>query len=208
MTPLTMSLDVSLDDPTGLKDGIWDAAEVFSLVDVRTGLPPRWATEVQLVATMRALWVRFRCIAGSVQATMSRYKDKVCQEDAVEVYLRPPGEDHLFEFQLNPIGTFRDLRVWNSGLPGQRYDDSWSCGGASTEARIDRADGAIKAWWAMFKLPWHSLDEASPKASRWGIGLFRIERDPLEYSSLVSCPSDEVDLHDPKLLASIDIRPG
>ncbi len=145
------------------------------------------STLVQAASTDGFLWVRFTAEAAEIRVTMTRYKDKVWQEGAVEVYLRPPGDPCLYEFQVSPIGTVRDLRVHDPGGPVQVFDDSWSCAGWVTDARIRRdAQRNVCGWDAVFGIPWGAFGASVPAGGdgRWRIGAFRLEWDPDEFSAL------------------------
>ncbi len=182
----------------------WEGIASQRLVDVRTGDVPRWPTTVKLVGTSHGLWIRFACAAGTIRATLTQYKDKVWQEDAVEVYLQPPGALPMYEFQLSPIGTYRDLRVVRPSSAGRSFDDTWSCAGLATTAVVDRDDRRkLKGWRAMFGIPWRGIASAGQAETGWRIALFRIERDPLEYSGLRSYPIPDLDLHDDRFLTRL-----
>ncbi len=161
----------------------WKRVPCRRLVDARTGDAPYWPTTVKLAATGRGLWIHFACAAGTIIATMTEYKDKVWQEDAVEVYLQPPGDSCMYEFQLSPIGTCRDLRVIRPWSPDRYFDDTWSCDGLETATALHGRDtGACEGWQAMFGIPWRAVGRGAGAEPGWRIGVYRIERDPLEYS--------------------------
>jgi hypothetical protein len=148
------------------------------------------------------LWVRFTCEATDIRATMGRYNDKVWTEGAVEVFLRPPSAHHLFEFQLSPIGTWRDLRVDDPGGAEQFYDDTWECGGlvASTVLRRSRR-GDLEGWDALLGIPWASVATSTVPRQGWRIGAYRWEYEPAELSALAF--HAEVDAHDQRFLVDL-----
>jgi hypothetical protein len=188
----------------GLDAPWWTGVPPLSFCDVGTGGDPVWATDVRVGHTEDALWLHYTCAAGTVRATMTHYKERVWLEDAVEAYVVAPDDPHLYEFQVNPIGTARDLRVVDPGTPGQHFDDGWSCAGWVAEAAIDRgADRNVRAWRALIGLPWRSLSPRSPYAAGWRIGLFRIERDPEEFSGLRWHAQEAMELHAPEFLAGL-----
>jgi hypothetical protein len=181
--------------PAGLDDDLWKGAPEIALRNARTGGALRMPTTAQVVVSQGAVAARFRCAARSVRVTMSRYKDKVWQEGAVEVYLRPPGDPRLYEFQVNPIGTTRDLVVHNPGTAAQAFDDSWSCAGLRTSARVERdRQGDLTHWEAMFAIPMQAMtgtelgsgQRDGHPATGWRIGLFRLEYDPEEFGALTA----------------------
>lgn len=175
--------------PNGLGDELWGGTGPIRLIDARSGLEPVLATEVRLVEATGVLWGRFTCEATDIRATMSRYKDKVWTEGAVEIYLRRGDRGPLFEFQVSPIGTCRDLRVLDPGQANQVFDDSWSSHGLVTEARIRRDDeGDVCGWDAMFGIPLESMEplDRQPDRGSWKLGAFRLEYQPEEFSALRS----------------------
>ena len=144
--------------PTGMDDPSWADASVTRLVNARTGTIPVHSTDVRVIDSGSDLWVRFDCAATDIVATMSRYKDRVWTEGAVEVFLRPPGAAFLYEFQLSPIGTRRDLRVDDPGGPAQYCDDSWSAPGFSGTTVILRdVRGDVVGWHALIRIPWKDV---------------------------------------------------
>ncbi len=184
----------------------WTDITPIPLCAVGTGDTPVWPTEVRVGHTDDALWLHYTCSARTVRATMTRYKERVWLEDAVEAYVAAPGDPNLYEFQVNPIGTARDLRVVDPGARGQRFDDGWSCAGWVTQAAIDRgADRNIAAWRALIGLPWRSLSAAPPGGGGWRLGLFRIERDPEEFSGLRWFAQERMELHAPEFLARLTV---
>lgn len=160
------------------------------------------------------LWARFECEATAIRATMTRYKDKVWTEGAVEIYLRPDPGGPLFEFQVSPLGTCRDLRVADPGGPEQVFDDSWSCAGLVTDARVLRdGGGGIRGWSAVFGIPLSGVAAsesdgavASGGLEGWGLGAFRLEYDPEEFSALRWHPA--LDAHDEAFLCRIRLDEG
>jgi hypothetical protein len=111
---------VDWDDPA------WPYAHEYRLVNALTRTPVRHETRVRVLSSPDALWLRYECDADRIAATMTRYKDKVWTEGAVEAYLMPLGADYLYEFQVSPLGTRRDLRVDAPGRERQAYVDDWT----------------------------------------------------------------------------------
>lgn len=194
----------SLGRPT---DAAWTGITRTTLRDARSGSAPVHKTVVQFAELHDVLWVRFECEATSIRATMTRYKDKVWTEGAVEVYLRPTRDGPLYEFQLSPIGTCRDLRVHDPGGPQQSYDDSWSCEGLQTDARIHRNDrGEVRGWSAVFGIPLSSVGRwlGGELERSWKLGAFRLEYDPEEFSALRSHPTRDAHSSDFLCAARLD----
>jgi hypothetical protein len=191
--------------PHGIADQAWVSCPARELVNARSENEAlRFATQVQFATGGGAIWARFRCVAHDISTTMSRYKDKVWTEGAVEVFLRPPNCSDLYEFQLSPIGTKRDLRVVNPGGADQFYDDTWCCDGFSGEAQILRDErGDVSGWDALIGVPIASIvpESADCGVVGWRVGAFRWEYNPLELSGLSSHP--DLDAHDGHFLAKL-----
>jgi len=184
--PTSLALASRSRGPSGFRDDAWKDIPRVGLRDARSGLEPALSTTVQLLEATGVLWARFECDATDIRATMSRYKDKVWTQGAVEIYLQPAQDGPLYEFQLSPIGTSRDLRVADPGEPHQFFDDSWSCGGLTTDAVIHRdARGDVSGWSAMFGIPLRSVHPTDSSLG-WAIGAFRLEYQPEEFSALRS----------------------
>ncbi len=169
----------------------WVGVPTRQLINARSGSALWMSTAVQLVRADDRLVARFVCAARSIRATMTHYKDKVWQEGAVQVYLRPPGDPRLYEFQLSPLGTTRDLLVHDPGTPAQVFDDSWSCEGLATAAWIHRdEDGKVEGWEAAFMIPLAAMVGADvASAAGWRVGVFRLECDPVEFGALAADPT-------------------
>ncbi|MGB3376182.1 MAG: carbohydrate-binding family 9-like protein [Microbacterium sp.] len=206
---LTIARLDGLDPSWRTADGSCTGITPILLCDARTGSSPLQSTVVQFFEADGMLWARFECEATTIRATMRRYKDKVWTEGAVEVYLQPAPDGPLYEFQLSPIGTCRDLRVHDPGGSAQAYDDSWSCEGLQTQAWIRRDDrDRIRGWGGVFGIPLANVGSCSDRdnAQAWKIGAFRLEYDPEEFSALRAHPSD--DAHSSTFLRPIRLEPA
>lgn len=171
-----------------LDAAVWSAVPAIPLVDARSGARPALATAVRFVVGDGFLAARFDCEATDVVVSMSRYKDKVWQEGAVEVYLQPASGAPLYEFQVSPIGTARDLRVLQPGEEAQSFDDAWSCPGLFAAATIHRdADRNVCGWSAVLGIPFTPIvDDArvGDDPDGWRISALRLEYRPREMSAL------------------------
>lgn len=189
--------DVSLDDHR------WAGVDRLNLLLVHNGREAAFPTQVALLCTRQHLWVRFDCTADAITATLTRYNDKVWQEDAAEVFLWPPGEGCLYEFQLSPRGIHRDLRVVAPGTSEQSFDDSWQCVGLRTESTIKYADGRLRGWHALLGLPVALLGDPATRDPPL-VGTFRINRNPVEeFSALRWLRDGSVNFHDNGLLVPV-----
>ncbi|MEU8825378.1 hypothetical protein [Streptomyces sp. NPDC048636] len=176
------------------------------LLNARTPIHPVHATSVRFADDGAALWAFFDCAATDLRATMTRYKDKVWTEGAVEIFLRPSDATWLAEFQLSPIGTRRDLRVEDPGGGAQTYDDTWSCAGFEGWTTLRRSErGDLTGWQALMRIPWDSVSPA-PRSDGWTIGAFRWEYSPLEFSGLAMHP--DLDAHDAHFLVPLSREDG
>lgn len=192
-----------------LHDPLWAGIPGIELVDVASGRRPRWATTLQVAATPDFLWVRYRCRAAEVLATLTRPKDKVWTEDAVELFLWPDGADSLVELQISPRGVVRDLLVHRPFTEQPTFDDSWCCEGLVSAAEVLKRPGKIAGWVALFGVP---LGQVGRGPAGLFLGAFRVDRHPPSFSALRSTPSFER-FHDRALLlplglGHLGIEPG
>jgi hypothetical protein len=197
------SARIEADDPA------WSCAPPVALVKAHEHGDPRHPTTVRLLHSDDMLAIRYVCEADEIIARMTAYKDKVWTEGAVEAYVRPPGSASLYEIQVSPLGTMRDLRVEEPGTEDQVFDDSWICDGldAQTWITTDASERPTR-WEVLLRLPWRSLAPAPPSAgtATWHVGLFRWEYRPVEFTALTT--HGGVDAHDGRFLAELELLPG
>lgn len=157
-----------------------------------------------------ALHVRFDCDDEDIWGTLTRRDDPIYEEEAVEIFLAPGGEDPVeyFEFEVSPLGTLFDARVRNprSRREEMCVDPGWNCPGIAWRAGVDRPS---RRWWAELVVPWSSLSPRAEIPALWRANLYRIERPRgghPEFSCWSPTFTDPADFHKPACFGVLDLR--
>jgi hypothetical protein len=188
----------------------WDelpALAAFTLADGRG--PALQQTRARLCCGAAALYVRFDCEDRDAWGTYSRRDDPIYEEEAVEVFLAPGGEDPVryFEFEVSPRGVLFDAVVDNptSRRGDMTADASWDCAGL----RWSAGAGAVREdWWAVLSIPWSGLLPGGDPPRLWRANFYRIER-PRDGEPEFSCWSPTLtspaDFHRPARFGVLEL---
>lgn len=163
-------------DPTSW---LWGRIQTFPPFLLADGSGPAMQqTRLRVCWDDAALYVRFDCEDRDAWGTFERRDDPIYEEEAVEVFLAPGGEDptRYFEFEVSPRGTVFDARIHNptSQRADMTGDPAWDCPGLRWAAGpgTDRQD-----WWAVLAIPWAGLLPPGEDLPRvWRANFYRIER--------------------------------
>jgi len=140
------------------------AAEVSGFVGPADAAPAARRTTVRIGHDGQQLYLAFICGGQSRPVARDRGQDgSVWEDDALEIFLQPPGSRAYYHFGVNAVGSRYDARCEGSTDP--RWSTPWT-------ART-RADG--DAWVAEIAIPFTSLD-AKPEGL-WRANFGREEAD-------------------------------
>jgi Carbohydrate family 9 binding domain-like len=161
---------------TSVKDWNWSsvpALSAFILVDGSS--PATQQTQVRLVYSSEALYVRFDCADDDIWGTYTKRDDPLYDEEVVEVFIAAGTEipSRYFEFEVSPYGVLFDCTIYNpSGLPGEHFvvDETWNAEGLEWYAV---ASPETQRWWAILVIPWRDMGGFSHV---WRANFYRIER--------------------------------
>jgi len=201
----------------------WDeipALPPFQLAD--GGGPAAQPTRARLCWDGEALHARFDCEDRDAWGTWRKRDDPVYEEEAVELFLAPGGEDPVryFEFEVSPLGTLFDALIHNptSRRAEMTADPSWDCPGLRWAAgpgafRQDQQDR--QDWWAILSIPWRSVVPMAGPAGDppriWRANLYRIERprdgEP-EFSAWSPTLVRPADFHQPARFGVLELAPA
>ena len=151
------------------------------------------------------LCIRFRCMAHTLKAQLTRPGSPVWNEEAVEVFLMPPNStDTYFEIDLNPLNTITQLSIKNNGASGEQRvyvgDSSWRCYGLETRVAVNgqiNRPGKCNDWSAELFIPLTSLTKEIHEVSGlpWKANFFRIDAGDVQYAYQAWQPTGAIDFH-------------
>ena len=145
-------------------------------------------TQAMLLWDERNLYVAFTCMDPDVWATKVKRDDPIFEEESVEVFVGPYGDEGKFiEFGVSPLNTVYDLLTSKAYSLGGEADWSWDIKGLKTSLIID---GTINdhrdqdiGWSVEMAVPWEAMNALWPGISlppkdedTWRLKLLRIDR--------------------------------
>ena len=142
---------------------------------------PERATEVRLLWTPEALFLRFRAKYRTVtvfpDAEPNGRRDQLWDRDVAEAFLQPNRSSlrRYKEFEVSPNGFWIDLDI----APGEKHDLK---SGLKRRVILEEAK---KTWTAHLVIPMKCLVEKFEPAATWGVNFFRVEgaKEPRFYSA-------------------------
>lgn len=197
-----------------LFDGAWRAAEPASLDYLICPELEQGAT-IEMPGT-RAwaawdddyLYVAFRSRDADAWATKRSFDDSLWDEDVVEVYVDPDGDQRDYrEFEVNPLGTIIDLLIPRAGAQVDwRKCAAWNAVGMKAATRVFGEGPAINTrdrfWTAEMAIPWSAFVGAPhlppQPGDRWRGQFFRIDRPAAPYDLLCLAWSPTPTFHSPE----------
>lgn len=136
------------------------------------GADPHRSTEVRILWSDTALYLRFRCKYRELftygAANSSGRKEHLWERDVAEAFLQPDrfGEHFYKEFEVSPDGLWLDLDVFASG-------DTDLHSGMRALADVNPA---LRVWTAGVVIPMKSITTRFDPNSTWRANFFRVER--------------------------------
>lgn len=193
--PLTLPVEIS--------NNFWNNSSEISLCNVTDGKPAINATKVLIGTYYNFLFVRFQCATKHIRAMFTEPGSPVWEEEAVEVFLQPPGfSNTYFEIDLNPLNTTTQLKIGNNGAPGDKRvyegDTQWRCSGLITRTFIDghlNSSGQCSCWTAELAIPLFSLLGGNDCSGLWRANFFRVDASSENLAYHAWLPTGEIDFH-------------
>lgn len=186
----------------------------YWLSDAVSGLGPANPTKLFLAFVKDSLFVRFECKSNHIRARLCTNGDPVWDEEAVEVFLQPPGEmNNYYEIDVNPLNTCTQLKVYNNAMKGNerhyKGDISWLCHGLKTRVHINgtlNQSGLASEWIAEMLIPLHQL--SSKVYGVWRANFFRVDASSNALSYQAFNPTAEVDFHRMEYFGELSLPSG
>lgn len=189
--------------PIEINNNFWNNALEISLCNVTDGKPAINATKVLLGIYNKILFIRFQCPTNYIRAMLTEPGAPVWEEEAVEVFLQPPGFSNIyFEIDLNPLNITTQLKISNNGAPGDKRvyegDTQWRCSGLITRTFTDghlNTPGQCSGWTAELAIPLFSLLEGHDCSGLWRANFFRVDASSENLAYRAWLPTGEIDFH-------------
>jgi alpha-galactosidase len=190
-----------LDDEGLPEPSAWAAASpVAFCADWRGEHPdPDRETQVRLLWTGEALFVRFQCRYRDIHTYegAGRRRDRLWLKDVAEIFIRPGREDprRYKEFEISPNGDFLDLDI----SPGRR-----SILFCDLHRRV-AVESAAPVWTAELAIPMDCLAPGFDPGETWRLNLFRIEgKEPDRfYSAWCATHTPQPNFHVPECFGEL-----
>jgi hypothetical protein len=154
------------------------------------------------------LYIAFRSRDTDVWGTKRESDDSLWEEDVVEVYLDPDGDQRNYrEFEVNPLGTTIDLLIPQAGdQVDWRSCAAWNACGMRAVARVFGEGAALGSpdafWTAEMAIPWSAFAGAPhlpPQVGdRWRGQFYRIDRPADPHDALCLAWSPTPTFHAPR----------
>ena len=156
----------------------WQEADVLVADRDTYGMPvPKYRTEIRARWTAKNLYLLFVCPYQKLNLRPSPSKAKetfgLWEWDVAEMFIGTDFNDidRYKEFEVSPQGEWVDLDI---DLKGPNHEAGWAWNsGAEFAARID---SGAKVWYGAMRIPWSSLQTASPApGERLRVNFFRVQ---------------------------------
>lgn len=162
---------------------------------------PERETEVRMLWTPQALFVRFRAkyrvITVFPDAERNGRRDQLWDRDVTEIFLQPdPSQLRRYkEFEVSPNGFWIDLDI----APGEKHDLK-----SGLQRRVILNETA-KTWIAELALPMKCLVDRFDPAATWRVNFYRVEgtAEPRFYSAWQATGTPAPNFHVPEAFGAL-----
>jgi len=174
-----IEVDGALDDPG------WAGVSPMSALQHATGArAPTQPTEVRACWDDRCLYLAYACRDTDIWASYKQRDEPLYEEEVVEFFLAPADLQHYFEFEVSPLNTLFDAKVFSpEGHRGTMLVDAeWNASGIRTAVRVSGSVNMRNSpdigWNVEVALPFADLglDRAPAPGTVWRANFYRIER--------------------------------
>ena len=159
-------------------------------------------TEVRLIYSDDALYVRFDCQDRDIWAGYQNHGDAIYDEEVVEVFIAPGTETPVdyYEIEISPDAVSLGMKVHNPDSSRATIQlIPWQLEYSLINWEVGRDDEA-NAWSAILEIPWSEIGGSDPLPTAWRANFYRIERprdsEP-EYSCWSPTLTEPADYHKP-----------
>ena len=208
-----------------LTDRAWSHAPWSDpFIDIEGDLKPRptWPTRVKMLWDDAFFYVGAELTEPHIWATYTKHDSVIFHENDFEVFLDPDGDNReYYEFEINALGTYWDLRLPKPYRDGGKAVDSWEIPGLKSAVHLDGTlndpRDTDRSWSVELAFPWSVLKDytqrpAPPRdGDQWRVNFSRVQWDiepsAMGYRKLpgrpehnwVWSPQWAIDMHRPEL---------
>ena len=183
----------------------WSGINTVMLFDNITEEIPKLKTFVKAAYDDNYLYFTFKCEDDYKKATMTKYNDKLYEEDVVEIFIDDNNDFKTYiEIEVNPINTVLHYLI-NNNLKGNVL------GYARVEEKIDCAilnNTTNGEWDVEIAIPFSEfvtlINNPPAIGDKWHMNIYRIDRGQNgsdEYSAW--SPTGKVNFHMPEYFGEI-----
>ena len=197
-------------------------------VDIEGDAKPRptWPTRVKMLWDDQFFYIGAELVEPHIWATYTKHDSVIFHENDFEVFLDPDGDTlDYYEFEINALGTYWDLRLPKPYRNGGKAVDSWEIPGLKSAVHLDgtlnNPRDTDKSWSVELAFPWRVLKEFTKVAApprdgdRWRINFSRVQwavtpaaggytKVPnRKEHNWVWSPQHVIDMHQPEMWGSV-----
>ena len=186
----------------------WERAEpiCFSCDWQGKNADPKLQTEVRLLWSPQALYLRFVCHYRELwvfdDSDPNGRRDELWDRDVAEAFLQPDPSRPAFyrEFEVSPNGMWVDLDIF----PGGRSDLK---SGMRRSVSLDKQQ---HTWAAELEIPVRSLTPNFDPARIWRANFYRVEgsKEPRTYLAWQPTNTPQPNFHVPDAFGELQFAPG
>jgi hypothetical protein len=155
----------------------WIGIEDLNLVETVTGSPANLETKVKAMWNDSFLYFAFRCKDDFIKATMTKYNDKLYEEDVVEIFIDDNCDRKTYiEIEVNPLNAVLHYFI-NNNLENEFW------GFARVEKSITTAviyNKELGEWHTEIAIPLKEFITAKNNppniGDKWFVNCYRIDR--------------------------------
>lgn len=217
-TESPLQIDGTLNKPA------WhQAAWTDDFVDIEGDIKPlpRFRTRAKMLWDDTYFYIGAEMEEPHVWATLTEHDSVIFQDNDFEVFIDPDGDNHhYYEFEINALGTYWDLRLPMPYKDGGSALNEWEIPGLLCAVHVDGtlndATDIDRGWSVEIAFPWEVLAEyadcpAPPHdGNQWRVNFSRVEWHTEivngEYRKIPDTPEDNwvwspqgvIDMHRPE----------
>ncbi len=182
---------------------------------------PRFLTRVKMLWDEKYFYVGAELSEPHIWATLTKHDSVIFHDNDFEVFIDPNGDNHdYYEFEINALGTFWDLRLPKPYRDGGTAINEWEIPGLKSKVTIygtlNNPLDTDEKWVVELAFPWRVLAEFAGTKSppnpgdQWRVNFSRVqwqtaiknnkyEKIPnLKEDNWVWSPQHAVDMHRPE----------